>query len=293
MKSLLLSSALVLVFTFAGCASSSTDPDRIAQRLLNENIPQKERAETAREHVEKAADLLVALADGMEPGTEEEYRRIPWLWRVSRAAGESNDPEVIREVLSVSMPKQGGPLHDWQAVVVGGGIVNGLYVANEWPRERVDEILTGYEDLADRFQRTVDLSADMADDETVPDPTRFDALLLIGTSSWDEASQQLIHYLRDPSEEELQTGAVLGLAGMDAPKVDSVLINHLENLTPRNRRIAYDALLRTDERALALLDAVDRGVVSADSLGSERAEQLRSHSSEDVRSRARSVLPDS
>lgn len=284
--------ALVVLLT---CCTSCTGPPHeassVARRLLDDSVDEAVRTDLARERVDDAADILAAMIEGMEPGTEEEYHRIPWLWRVSRAAGESNREEVIVEVLDVAAPGEGEPLHDWQAVVIGGGIVSGISAIGEWPQERIDRILAAHPTLALRYRRAVDLSAAMADDEAVPDPTRYDALRLVAMAGWDEASPQLIRYLGGDVHDELEMGAVSGLADIDAPAVDSVLLSRFNTYAPYNRHLALEGLLRTDERSSALLTAVGNGTIHPDSLGSDRIQRLRRHASESIRSRARALLP--
>ena len=282
---------LLLAFLMS-CSAPQPDADAVAQRLLDDSSPDEVRTALARAHVDDAADVLMAMIRGMEPGTEEEYRRIPWLWRVSRAAGESNDEEVIIEVLDASVPRAGKPLHDWQVVVIGGGIVSGLSAAGEWPKERIEGILESHPDLSSRYGRAVDLASVMADDEEVPDPTRYDALRLIAMAGWDAASTQLVRYLGTDVHAELQMGAVSGLADIDAPEVDSVLLSRFDDYAPYNRHLALEGLMRSTERANALLDAVEHGAVPPDSVGSDRIERLREHPSETVQRRARLILPE-
>lgn len=283
---------LPFILLCASCSAPQHDADAVAQRLLDDSASQDVRTALAREQVDDAADVLTAMARDMEPGTEEEYRRIPWLWRVSRAAGESNDDRVIIEVLEVATPHEGEPLHDWQAVVIGGGIVSGLSAAGEWPKERIESLLEEHPNLLSRYRRAVDLSAEMADDASVPDPTRYDALRLVAMAGWEAASPQLMRYLDADVHDELQMGAVSGLADIRSPEVDSVLLGHFDAYARYNRHLALEGLMRTDERANALLDAVEQGTVPRDSLGTDRIQRLREHPSEPIQRRARMLLPD-
>lgn len=67
-----------------------------------------------------AAALIVAMTDDLPINEEEEYRRIPMVWRVAIHAAKSTNKAVIAEVLAVSLPHNNQP-RDWQAVVVGAG----------------------------------------------------------------------------------------------------------------------------------------------------------------------------
>ena len=46
-------------------------------------------------------------------------------------------PGKFPPLLDASLPKRGEPLRDWQAVVVGGGAVNGISLEGGWPARRV------------------------------------------------------------------------------------------------------------------------------------------------------------
>src|SRR6185436_8638196 len=99
------------------------------------------------------------------PGTPQEYDRIPWIWRVAIACGKRNDAGQIKAVLEASLPHEGEPLRDWQAVVIGGGIINGLSERGLWPGDRVAEILGKDDLLLKRWNTALDFASAMADDE--------------------------------------------------------------------------------------------------------------------------------
>lgn len=154
--------------------------------------------------------ILVADLDPSQFGNEEEYRRIPWIWRVAIACGKRNDGGEIRDLLDESLPSHNEPLRDWQAVVVGGGIINGLTQVGVWPRERIEEILRGAPTIGKRWPRTLGLSVAMADNAKVRSGTRYDALRMVAMLPWQDCHERLEKYLRD-GPRELQMGAVSGL----------------------------------------------------------------------------------
>ncbi len=78
------------------------------------------------------------------------------------AAGKRNEGPELLEILDVSLPKTSEPLRDWQAVVVGGGIVNGISQVGVWPRERLDRLIAGNESLSARWDHTIAQSSKMA-----------------------------------------------------------------------------------------------------------------------------------
>lgn len=273
-------------------AAQSSAAAALTQQILRDSAV---TAAQKRALIEGRPDLGVALLQelsrGMTPGTPEEYVRIPWLWRTALTAASRNDAQEIRQILDFSLPRGNEPLRDWQAVVVGGGLIDGLSRVNQWPSERLAEIMAGDAGLRARYQRALDLASPMSDDASVPNPTRFDALIMVGMQPWERVGPQLQRYLAAGVEDELQRGAVIGLSALRAPYVPGVLLGALPNLTDRARVLAITGLLRTEDRTTALLDAVQAGRVTAAQIGAERVTGLKAHSNATIAARARVLFP--
>jgi hypothetical protein len=224
------------------------------------------------------------------PDAKEEYRRIPWIWRVAIAAGKRNQgPEIVR-ILECSLPAPGTRLDDWRAVVIGGGIINGITQAGDWPGARVDALIQGNDPLEARWRRAIDLASVMADDSSVPTGTRYDALRMLGVQPWERRGAQLFRYLLKGTHAELQMGAISGLGDVPSPCSAQALLSGIGHYHESNRNLALDSLLRDDLRALTLLDAVAQGRVTPAQLGDRRVKILREHPTEAVRQRAGVVL---
>jgi HEAT repeat protein len=108
--------------------------------------------------------------------------------------------------------------------------------------------------------------------------------------SFERCRTQLERYLAPGVSDEIQMGAVSGLADTRSPEAAGLLIAALGRLSPHNRGLALDALLRAPERARALLDAVAEGRLKATEIGEERLKKLQEHPDEEVRRRAKEVL---
>ncbi len=264
--------------------------EEIARRVLDESVPQAERQKLVNDNPALAADLVREMTKGLRDDLKEEYRRIPWVWRVSVAAGRRNDAAQLRRLLAVSLPEAGRPLRDWQAVAIGGGVINGISLAGPWPGERVAEIIKGDEALMARWRRALELASPMADDEKVATGTRYDALRMLGVEPWKRRGAQLVRYLKRGTNAELQMGAVSGLADVRSPEATKALLAALPGLAPGNRNLALDGLLRDEARAAALLDAVGSGAVKRADLGEARVKRLLEHDSAPVRERARKLF---
>jgi putative heme-binding domain-containing protein len=266
-----------------------TDAAAVAKMILDDAQPVDRRNRLIASNAHQSADLIRVMTADIKDA-KEEYRRIPWIWRVSIAAGKRNDLKEVKAILAVSLPGEKDPLRDWQAVVVGGGLVNGITQAGAWPGRRVAELLKDEPDLQARWKGAVKLSFAMADDEKVPNGTRYDALRMVALADWETASPVLTKYLAMGVHSELQMGAVSGLGDVESPRVAELLLKSLPDLTEGNRKLALTAMTRTAERANGLLDAVAAGTVKAEWLAADHRQALLSHSDADVRKRAAESL---
>jgi hypothetical protein len=293
MLRLVITLGLLIAITVTSGADPTYRPGRaaeLARKLLDDAVPQPEREAIVRDAPELSSEMAAAMVADLPAGTKEEYRRIPWIWRVSIAAGRRNDAEELRRFLELALPKPGAPLDDWRAVVLGGGLINGISLTGAWPGERIEEVLRGDPELGARWRRAIDQASAMADDERVKTGTRYDALRMLGVDAWDRRGAQLSRYLLKGVHPELQQGAIGGLADIRAPGVGLVLLSGMGHYTDRNRGLALDALLRDEGRVAALLDAVAGGRLDRSVLGAERVARLVRYPHEALRRRAVELL---
>jgi len=184
------------------------------------------------------------LLEGLQPGTPREHERIPAIWQIAIAAGHANQTAELRALLDLALPREGEPLAHWQAVVVGGGLVNGLSQVGVGPRERLREVIGGDTALALRLARAIELAAEMAHDESRPAGARYDALRILGISTWEVHGADLVRYLAPGTDPEPQMGAVAGLGDIADPRAWDALRAALDGLTSENRALAEAALRR-------------------------------------------------
>lgn len=259
----------------------------IAPFLLDDSQSVERRSQVIDQRPGMGPAIVSLLIVDLKPDdVREEYRRIPWIWRVALAVGKRNDGGEIRDLLDVSLPQAGQPLRDWQAVVIGGGVINGLTQIGTWPDARIEEILSRTPTIANRWPRSLELAAAMADKEEVRSGTRYDALRMIALGGWNERGAQLTKYLEPGIPNELQMGAVSGLADIPSDQVIEPMIRALPRLSPRNRALAFEGLTRTETRALALLKAINGSRVQVEQ---KEIELLLKHPSEKVQTRARQL----
>lgn len=273
----------------AETTENTNDIRAVAREILNETKPATERDALIAANASHSAELIVRLASQVKAGTPDEYRGIPSIWKVAIAAGKRNDDSEIKEILGVSLPKLDEPLHDWQAVVIGGGIINGLSLEGIWPGERIKNILHDAAELETRWLRSIKLASLMADDEKVRHGTRYDALRMLGVAPWKTYGAQLSKYLGKGVNGELQQGAVSGLSDVESDEASKALIENFKNLLERNRQFALDALLRTDSRIDKLLSAIADGKIKFSALGAERLKKLKALPDQKIRGRVETL----
>jgi len=269
---------------------ASTDLSVVARQILDDKRSDQAREKLIADHPTKAAELVAAMTADMPNNIDEEYRRIPWIWRVSIACGRRDDAKQLRGLLDVSLPKRNHKLHDWQAVVLGGGVINGLSLQGIWPQSRLNEILRDHPDLHERFTMTVALASRMADDEQVRTGTRYDALRIIPFATAPKNREHLAKYLAKGIHDELQMGAVSGLSDIDAPEISKLLLSAHRHLNAENRGLALDAMVRTDARCVSLLDAIAGGEISKSDLGPNQRKRLRESKTPAIAQHAKQLL---
>jgi hypothetical protein len=266
------------------------DPASVARFILDESQPSAAREAIITANPQFASQLISEMTQNLTAGSSQEYARIPWIWRVAIACGKRNDVEEIKHVLNVSLPKEGEALNDWEAVVIGGGIINGLSIRGVWPAERLTQILAGDEALQKRWGRALELASSLAENEKTPSGTRYDALRILGVESWAKRGAQLTRYLAKGTHEELQMGAVSAVSDIQSPEATTALLAALPDLAKQNQEIALDALFRNDARIGELLNAIASGGVAKTLLGKTRIEKLLHHEKAAFRDRAKGLL---
>ncbi|RLS29970.1 MAG: dehydrogenase [Planctomycetota bacterium] len=274
-------------------------PAEIARSLLDES-----RDTAAREGViaawlqtdGNADDLIRLMAAGLpadSPGSAEEYRRIPWIWRVAIAVGRRGDREQLGRVLAAALPRADADpagLTHWQAVVIGGGLVNGLSLEGTWPGAELATVIRNEQSLQTRWSAALELATAMADDPTVPDGTRYDCLRMVALGDPVVSVAKLATFLAPGVSAELQMGAVSGLADIPDDSATPLLVEALPRLFESNRELAIKALVRSERRCLALLDAIATGNLPETLAHHPRILELVDHPSAAVRAAARQLL---
>ena len=125
----------------------------------------------------------------------------------------------------------------------------------------------------------------MAHDENIRSGTRYDALRMVALLPPEDAVIVLKTYLS--ASRELQMGAISGLSDINTKSATDLLFATLPKLNDRNRQLALEALLRTDQRATAFA----KWVAENEFVFSEKEIQtLRQHPLPDIRNRFETLI---
>ena len=259
------------------CSQDVFDHRKAAAEILKDSNHDDLRAKFADDSLPHAAQVIAAMTSDLPNDLNEEYRRIPWIWRLAINATKQGNVEQQSQLLLLSLPAQEKPLAHWQAVVLGGGLINGISQRGENPAEQIQKILKASKQVAEdeqRFARTVQLAVKMVDDESVPSGTRYDALRILGASDWKAHAEQLTRYLAPGVDEELQMGAVSATADMVQAEATQTLIRALPKLSTDNRDLALEMLLGRQPQRSSLKESIKANKIPREWLTDQQLQQL-------------------
>lgn len=247
-------------------------PAQVAAQVAQEILAQtgeSQREGLIDKHKSMARDLILAWTKdlGTNPADPNsgslEYQRIPSIWRAAILA--IRDPATrkaaLGDLVDLSLPEPTGPMRDWQAVVLGGAIINGLSLEGLWPKVELEKLLAEHPDWKPRWDRALELAKSDAYNPKVPIGTRYDAIRILAMLPAEQAVGKVSPFLDlegpvlgglDPaSKDELQMGAISALSDIDGPEMFEPMLSKYSNFSYGNQKLAYQAMQRTDQRRLA------------------------------------------
>ena len=221
------------------------------------------------------------LADDPEPG------RLDLLRELLALVGARRDPDECASVLSALWSIDPDSNADRWILAGLDGLSEGLSRRGT----RLDTFLDQLPDaVADRTAAALSGFAAIAADPGLPVEARTDALRLLSHAPWEVAAPTLDSILNDEPIQELRIASARALSSRTEPEVAEILLEPWRTLTPAVRREVASAMLSRPERASALLDALDAGLLSPGDLDATQSRRLTDHRSPEIRDRARSLL---
>ena len=119
---------------------------------------------------------------------------------------------------------------------------------------------------------------------------RLAALALLDVAPFETAQPALLANLAAGQPAELQTAAIKVLAQHPLPAVTTALITHWRGLTPPARDAALAALIAREDRATALLQAIQAGTIKPTDIPAAQVQALAHHKSAKLVALARTAL---
>jgi putative membrane-bound dehydrogenase-like protein len=141
-------------------------------------------------------------------------------------------------------------------------------------------------DVTERIGPFFSKAADSARNEKATPASRLAAVRLLGYGPFDVVGEPLAELLNPRSPVEVQAAALRALAGFSDRRVGPMLLAPWDGYGPTLRREATEALFARGDRLTALLDAVEAKKVPAAHIEVARADALRKHADEAIRTRA-------
>jgi putative heme-binding domain-containing protein len=127
-------------------------------------------------------------------------------------------------------------------------------------------------------------------DENQPLETRQAAIGMLASAPYEMLAETVAALLDPRQPLEVQVAAIQSLSSADDPAVAEVLLSKWSAFTPSAQTAVIDAIFSRVNRLPGLLDAIQRGDVSPQSLGTLRRVHLLEHSDPKVRNRAVTLL---
>jgi hypothetical protein len=208
----------------------------VAQEILAQT-GESQREGLIEKHKSMARDLILEWTKDLGTNPADpisaslEYQRIASIWRVAILA--VRDPAsrnaALVDLVDLSLPESTGPMRDWQAVVLGGAIINGLSLEGLWPKVELEKLLAQRPEWKARWDRALELAKSDAFNPKIPVGTRYDAIRILAMLPAEQAVGKIRPFLdlQGPvlagldaaAKDELQMGAISALSDIDAPEM--------------------------------------------------------------------------
>jgi sugar lactone lactonase YvrE/dienelactone hydrolase len=257
-----------LLAVVSGSASPIQPPAQVAQEILAQT-GESQREGLIEKHKSMARDLILEWTKDLRTSPADpssaslEYQRVPTIWRVAILA--VRDPAsrntALVDLVDLSLPAPTGPMHDWQTVVLGGAIINGLSLEGLWPKVELENLLAKHPEWKPRWDRALELAKSDAFNPKIPAGTRYDAIRILAMLPAEQAVGKIRPFLdlQGPvwtgldaaAKDELQMGAISALSDIDAPEMFDPMLSTYSKFSYGNQKLATQAMQRTDQRKLA------------------------------------------
>jgi putative membrane-bound dehydrogenase-like protein len=211
----------------------------------------------------------------------------PVLTRLAAIVGARGDQAEVTRLLALVAGEK-GTIAEQAAIFegLGQGMRNTKTPLSAWianpPKEAEDAVAK----LRERFTKAAETVRDVSRQA----PERVGAANLLALGPFDIAGPALAAALTPATPGDVQSAAVKALAAHPDTKVSELLLKNWNAYGPALRREVLDVLTARPDRAVKLLEAVEKQTVAASELDPARVQQLKAHPNAAVRSKAAAVL---
>ena len=143
-----------------------------------------------------------------------------------------------------------------------------------------------------RVQILLSRSSKLALDSNAPVDQRLAAIRLLSHTDYSLAGKTLESLLAPQQPSEIQVGAVRALAQLPDRAAAASLLEprRWQGFTPQVREAVISTLVTGEQQTRVLLDAVEKGTITATDLGDSRRNRLMNHRNADIQARARGLF---
>lgn len=145
-------------------------------------------------------------------------------------------------------------------------------------------------DRRGKLDRVVERARHLAEEPSVTESTRVEAIQLLGTTSHAESGAVLVRLLQAPLD-SVRAAALASLGRFAAPEVATDLLRAWKQLSARAKVDAVSVLVTRADRSLALLKAVESGTVARSEVPSAAVQSLRQNKDGAVSALATKLFP--
>jgi len=145
-------------------------------------------------------------------------------------------------------------------------------------------------DPAGRLSDVFNRAAATATNANASESVRLEAIELLGVAPVSVSRPGLTDCLARTEPDEVQAAAINTLAQSPAPQVTAILVRHWPAYGPKAKQTALTVLTAREDRAIALLEAIQAGEIKADELPTSQVQSLVQHRVQRVASLARRAL---
>lgn len=245
------------------------------------------RAAILSSSVPQTAEILkgVIAASPSAPGRNETVNQL-----ITTAVGEGN-PEMLAQVLTVAVPKEGENVEEWQLSVLKN-LVDALRRKKQSLSSFIATAAAHDPALPSRIERMFEAARKLAVDPNDGESSRATAIQLLGQDAQhQDADLELLGGFLNPANPlTVQKAAVGTLQYNNDGKVPALLLANWKQLSPSVRAPILEILMSREEFTRALLDAVEHRTVQANEVPAASVQRLLKHSNETIRKQAATLL---